>query len=100
MTEMTNPDPGDPAGASTMDEESTLVDGSSQLLDAGSSGTDEGPAGVPAALVGRDSAGDEVGPPPAARPGDAGLSSGVAGEDDALSPADSSEPQTRSEGRS
>jgi hypothetical protein len=72
MREITNPLPDDPGGASTMDEESTLVNGSQQLLDGGSTGTDEGPAGIPAALAGVDKAGDPVPPPPAALPGDAG----------------------------
>jgi hypothetical protein len=42
MREITNPLPDDPGGASTMDEQSTTVNGSQQLLDVGSTGTDEG----------------------------------------------------------
>ncbi len=68
MTEITNPLPGDPSGASTQAQESTLVDGSQQLLDGASTGTDEGPAGIPAALVGHDRDGEPVDPPPAALP--------------------------------
>ena len=91
MTEMTHsPDPSDPAGASAMDEESTLADGSRSMVDGGSTGTDEGPAGIPAALTGVDRDGDPVAPPPAALPD----SDGSAGEPDA------SPPQTVSEGRS
>ena len=99
MTEITNPLPSDPGGASTMDEESTTVNGSQQLLDGGSTGTDEGPAGIPAALVGVDKAGDEVAPPPAALPGDAGQSTGPAEEDDLLSGSDTSSPLQTSSSR-
>ena len=99
MTEMTNPAPSDPAGPSAMDEGSTLANGSEQLLDGGSTGTDEGPAGIPAALTGVDRAGDEVPPPPAALPGDAGTSTGPAEESDLLSPSDTSSPLTGSSSR-
>ncbi len=102
MTEITNPTPGDPAGASTMDEGSTLVNGSEQLLDGGSTGTDEGPAGLPASLVGRDKDGDPVAAPPAARPdGPSGgiTSTGPAEEADPLSPTDTSTPSQVSAGR-
>ena len=99
MTEITNPLPEDPAGASTVDESSTPPDGSRQLLDAGTTGTDEGPAGIPASLAGVDKDGDEVPPPPAALPGDAGRSSGPAEDSDALSPADAASPQSVSAGR-
>ena len=101
MTEITNPMPQDPGGASAMDEESTLANGSEQLLDGGSTGTDEGPAGIPAALVGHDRDGDEVAPPPAARPdGDGGTTStGPAEDADALSPTDTSSPNAVSAGR-
>jgi hypothetical protein len=99
MTEITNPLPDDPGGASTMDEESTTVNGSQQLLDGGSTGTDEGPAGIPASLVGRDKAGDEVAPPPAALPGDAGQSTGPAEDDDLLSASDTSSPLETSSSR-
>ena len=96
MTEITNPPPGDPAGASAMNEESTLVNGSQQLLDGGSTGTDEGPGGIPAALVGVDKRGDEVDAPPAARSEE---SFGPAETDDPLSPADTSSPNAVSAGR-
>lgn len=99
MTEITNPLPHDPEGASAMDEESTTVDGSQQLLDGGSTGTDEGPGGIPAALVGVDKAGDEVAPPPAALPGDAGQSTGPAEEGDLLSGSDTSSPLQTSSSR-
>ena len=99
MTEITNPLPDDPSGASATDEESLPVDGSS-MLDGGSTGTDEGPGGIPAALVGEDRDGDPVPPPPAALPGDAGTSSGPGEEDDPLSPADTSAPMQVSGGRS
>ena len=102
MTEITNPMPQDPGGASAMNEESTLVNGSEQLLDGGSTGTDEGPAGIPAALVGHDRDGDEVAPPPAAQPaGNQGMttSAGPAEEADPLSPADTSSPNSVSAGR-
>jgi hypothetical protein len=99
MTEITNPLPDDPGGASTMNEESLPVNGSQQLLDGASTGTDEGPAGVPAALAGRDKAGDQVPPPPAALPGDAGASAGPGEEDDPLSPADTSSPLQTSSSR-
>ena len=99
MTEITNPLPDDPGGASTMNEESTTVNGSQQLLDGGSTGTDEGPAGVPASLAGVDKAGDEVPPPPAALPGDAGTSTGPAEEDDLLSGSDTSNPLETSSSR-
>lgn len=91
MTEMTNPSPSDPGGASAMPEDSTLVDGSASLLDGGSTGTEEGPGGVPAALVGHDRDGDEVAPPPAAGPDS---------EPDARPAPDTSPPQRVSEGRS
>ena len=103
MTEMTNPPPQDPAGASAMDEGSTLASGSEQLLDGGSTGTDEGPAGLPPSLVGRDKDGDPVGPPPAAQPDGATggtTSTGPAEEGDALSPSDTSTPSPTSAGRS
>jgi hypothetical protein len=99
MTEITNPLPSDPGGASAMDEESLSPDGSTQLLDGGSTGTDEGPAGIPAALAGVDKAGDEVPPPPAALPGDAGRSTGPAEEDELLSPSDTSSPLETSSSR-
>ena len=99
MTEITNPLPDDPGGASTMDEESLTVNGSQQLLDGGSTGTDEGPAGIPAALAGVDKAGDEAPPPPAAQPGDAGTSTGPAEEDDLLSGSDTSNPLQTSSSR-
>ena len=99
MTEITNPLPEDPGGASAMDEESATVDGSQQLLDGGSTGTDEGPGGVPAALTGVDKAGDEVPPPPAALPGDAGTSTGPAQEGDLLSGSDTSSPLQTSSSR-
>ena len=102
MTEMTNPSPQDPSGASAMPEDSSLVDGSQQLLDGGSSGTDDGPAGIPAALVGHDKDGDEVAAPPAARPagqtGDS-TSTGPAEDDDPMSPSDTSDPLQVSSGR-
>lgn len=96
---MTNPLPGDPSGASTTDAESTSVNGSQQLLDGGSTGTDEGPAGIPAALTGVDKDGDEVPPPPAALPGDAGESTGPAQEADLLSGSDTSSPLETSSSR-
>jgi hypothetical protein len=99
MTEITNPLPDDPSGASTLNEESLPVDGSQQLLDGASTGTDEGPAGVPASLAGQDKSGDEVPPPPAAQPGDAGTSAGPAEEDDPLSPADTANPLQTSSSR-
>ena len=102
MTEMTNPSPADPAGASAMDEGSTLANGSEQLLDGGSTGTDEGPAGLPASLVGQDKDGDPVPPPPAARPdGQTGgtTSTGPGEEADPLSPADTASPTQVSAGR-
>ena len=99
MTEITNPLPDDPSGASAMNEESTTVDGSQQLLDGGSTGTDEGPGGIPASLAGVDKAGDEVPPPPAALPGDAGTSTGPAEEDDLLSGSDTSSPLQTSSSR-
>ena len=102
MTEITNPLPQEPSGASTMDEESTLATGSEQLLDGGSTGTDEGPAGLPASLVGEDRDGDPVDAPPAARPdGPSGgtTSTGPAEEADPLSPADTSTPSQVSAGR-
>lgn len=99
MTEITNPLPDDPGGASATNEESTTVDGSQQLLDGGSTGTDEGPAGIPAALAGVDKDGDEVPPPPAARPGDAGTATGPAEEDDLLSGSDTSSPLQTSSSR-
>ena len=99
MTEITNPLPEDPGGASAMDEQSTTVDGAAQLLDAGSTGTDEGPAGIPAALTGVDEAGDEAAPPPAALPGDAGQSTGPAEEGDLLSGSDASSPLETSSSR-
>ena len=103
MTEITNPLPSDPSGASAMDEQSTLANGSEQLLDGGSTGTDEGPAGLPAALVGHDKDGDPVDAPPAARPdGVTGgtTSAGPAEDADPLSPADTSTPSQGSAGRS
>ena len=99
MTEMTNPPPSDPSGASAMPQDSHLVNGSQELLDAASTGTDEGPAGVPANLAGVDRDGDPVAPPPAALPGDAGLGAGPAEEGDPLSPADTANPLTVSAGR-
>jgi hypothetical protein len=102
MTEMTNPAPQDPSGASAMPEDSSLVNGSQQLLDGGSTGTDEGPAGIPAALVGQDKDGDEVAPPPAARPDGATggtTSTGPAEDDDPMSPSDTSNPLQVSSGR-
>jgi hypothetical protein len=99
MTEITNPLPDDPGGPSATDESSTSPDGSQQLLDGGSTGTDEGPAGIPAALVGTDREGDDVPPPPAALPGDAGTSSGPAQDSDPLSPADTASPQAVSSSR-
>lgn len=102
MTEITNPMPHDPAGPSAMNQESTLVNGSEQLLDGGSTGTDEGPAGIPAALVGHDRDGDEVPPPPAARPAADGsdtTSTGPGEEADPLSPANTSSPNSVSAGR-
>jgi hypothetical protein len=99
MTEITNPLPDDPQGASTTNEESLPVNGSQELLDGGSTGTDEGPAGIPAALVGRDKAGDEVPPPPAAQPGGLERDRGPGEEGDPLSPADTSNPIQTSAGR-
>jgi hypothetical protein len=92
MTEITNPLPDDPGGASTQAQESTLVNGSQELLDGASTGTDEGPGGVPANLAGTDKAGDDVPAPPAAQPGDAGTSTGPAQEGDLLSGTDPSNP--------
>ena len=99
---MTNPPPSDPAGASAMDEGSTLAGGSEQLLDGGSTGTDEGPAGIPAALVGHDRDGDPVDAPPAARPDGVGgaTSTGPAEEAGPLSPTGTSTPAHVSAGRS
>jgi hypothetical protein len=94
MTETTNPLPDDPSGATAMPEESTLVNGSQQLLDGGATGTDEGPGGIPAALTGVDKRGDEVDPPPAARP-----DGGPGGTDDLQSPADTSNPLQTSSSR-
>ncbi len=99
MTEITNPLPHDPSGASATDEESLPADGSQQLLDGGSTGTDEGPAGIPSALTGVDRDGDPVAPPPAALPGDAGTSTGPAEEDDLLSGSDTSSPLQTSASR-
>ena len=99
MTEITNPLPDDPGGASTMNEESTTVNGSKQLLDGAATGTDEGPPGIPASLVGVDKAGDEVPPPPAAQPGDAGTGTGPAEEDDLLSGTDTANPLQTSSSR-
>lgn len=102
MTEITNPPPEDPAGASTVNERSTLAGGSDELLNAASTGTDDGPGGIPAALVGHDRDGDEVPPPPAAR-ADAEVerttSAGPAEEADPLSPADTAPPTQASAGR-
>ena len=103
MTEMTNPAPQDPAGASAMDEGSTLANGSEQLLDGGSTGTDEGPAGLPASMVGMDKDGDPVDAPPAARPdGPSGgvTSTGPAEDAAPRSPTDTSTPSLVSAGRS
>lgn len=103
MTEITNPLPQDPSGASAPDESSTLPTGSEQLLDGGSTGTDDGPAGLPASLVGHDKDGDPVAPPPAAHPdGQSGgtTSTGPGEEADPLSPADTSTPSQVSAGRS
>ena len=99
MTEMTHPTPDQPAGASAMDEGSTTSGGSQQLLDGGSTGTDDGPAGLPASLVGTDEDGDEVPPPPAAQPGEAGVSPGPGAEDELLSPSDTSSPLQTSSSR-
>ncbi len=99
MTEITNPHPDQPAGASTMEEESTLPGGSSQMLDSGSTGTDDGPAGIPANLAGVDKSGDEVAPPPAADGGDVQKGDGPGHEDDLLSPADSANPLQTSSSR-
>ena len=96
MTEITNPLPSDPSGASTMDQESALVNGSQQLLDGGSTGTDEGPGGIPAALTGVDKRGDEVDAPPAARSDE---SFGPGETDDPMSPADTSNPLQTSSSR-
>lgn len=65
------------------------VNGDESLHDGASTGTDEGPGGIPAALVGRDKAGDEVAPPAASQPG----------SDDALSPADTGSSAADSGGR-
>ena len=100
MTEITNPLPEDPSGPSALDEESTTVGGAESMLDGGATGTEEGPGGVPASLVGVDKAGDEVPPPPAAQPGDAGQSTGPADTGDALSPSDTGSPQAGSASRS
>ena len=99
MTEITNPLPEDPSGASTVNEESTTVGGAQSMLDGGSTGTDEGPGGIPASLVGEDKDGDEVPPPPAALPGDAGQSTGPAQTDDPMSPTDTNSPNAVSAGR-
>ena len=102
MTEITNPPPQDPSGASAAAQDSHLVDGSQQLLDGGSTGTDEGPAGIPAALAGQDKDGDPVPPPPAALPdGPTGgtTSTGPAEDADPLSPADTASPLQVSAGR-
>ena len=102
MTEITNPLPDDPSGASAAAQDAHLVDGGPQLLDGGSTGTDEGPAGIPAALVGHDRDGDEVDPPPAALPdGPSGgsTSTGPAEDADTLSPSDTGSPMTASPGR-
>ena len=99
MTEITNPLPGDPGGASAQEQESVPPSGAESLLDGGATGTDEGPGGIPAALAGRDKAGDEVDPPPAAQPGDAGSGSRASSDDDALNPADTGSPQATSAGR-
>lgn len=99
MTEITNPLPDDPSGASAPAEESLPPGGAESLLDGGSTGTDEGPGGVPASLAGQDKAGDEVPPPPAAQPGDAGTSTGPAEEDDLLSGSDTSTPAQTSASR-
>jgi hypothetical protein len=96
----TTPPPDDPAGPSAPDEQSLSGDGAGSLLDGGSTGTDDGPGGVPAALAGQDRDGDPVPPPPAALPGDAGTSSGLAEEGDSLSPADTTSPSRVSAGRS
>ena len=102
MTEITNPLPADRSGAAAAAQDSHLVDGSPSLVDGGSTGTDEGPAGIPAALVGHDRDGDEVGPPPAALPdGPTGGSTGTGPAEDAdtLSPSDTGSPLTASPGR-
>ena len=99
MTEITNPPSDQPAGASTMDEESTLPGGSSQMLDSGSTGTDDGPAGIPANLAGVDKAGDEVDTPPAAAGGGDPGGDGPGAEDDLLSPSDTSNPLRTSSSR-
>lgn len=96
---MTNPDPGDPSGASAQPQDSTLVDGSRQLLDGGATGTKEGPAGIPAALVGHDRDRDPVDAPPAARPGTDPPHTGPASEADPLSPSDTASPAQTSAGR-
>ena len=93
MTETTNPLPSDPGGPTAMPEESTLVDGSQQLLDGASTGTDEGPGGIPSALTGVDKRGDEV---PTVTGGERDEQTGVSSDADALSPSDTSAPQTRS----
>lgn len=98
MTEITNPLPSDPSGASTTEGESVTVNGAESMLDGGSTGTDEGPGGIPAALVGHDKAGDEVDPPAAAQAGtDPG--GNISSDNDAMSPADSGSPQANSAGR-
>jgi hypothetical protein len=98
MTEITNPLPSDPSGASTTEGESTTVNGAQSLLDAGATGTEEGPGGIPAALVGHDKAGDEVARPAAAQPGtDPG--GDISSDNDAMSPADTGSPQANSAGR-
>lgn len=102
MTEITNPLPDDPSGASTMAEDSSLVNGSQELLDGAAAGTDDGPAGIPAALAGQDKDGDPVAPPPAALPDDqtaGSTSTGPAEEDDPLSPSDTANPLQGSGGR-
>src|SRR3954454_3883945 len=99
MTEITNPRPSDPGGASAPEQESVPPSGAESLLDGGSTGTDEGPGGIPAALVGADKDGDEVGTPPAAQPYTADPPSYVTADDDAQSPADTGSPQANSPGR-
>jgi hypothetical protein len=98
MTEITNPLPSDPGGASAQEQESVPPSGAESLLDGGSTGTDDGPGGIPAALVGRDKAGDEVDAPRAATSG-ADIPDYASAEDDALSPADTGSPQANSAGR-
>jgi hypothetical protein len=98
MTEITNPLPSDPSGASTTEGESTTVNGAQSLLDAGSTGTEEGPGGIPASLVGQDKAGDDVDPPAAAQQGtDPG--GNISSDNDAMSPVDTGSPQANSAGR-